>query len=56
MCYIRGSFKFFNRKSIISKIYMIIFLNRYKINYDLLKKIYNYIYDNLNKYMFLYYK
>lgn len=56
MCYIRGSFNFFNRISIISKIYMIIFLNRYEINYDLLKKIYNYIYENLNKYMFLYYK
>lgn len=50
MCYIRGSLNFFNRKSTIIKIHMITSSNRHKTNYDLLKKIYNYIYDNSNKY------
>lgn len=45
MCYIRGSLNFFNRKSTISKIHMITSSNRHETNYDLLKKIYNYIYD-----------
>lgn len=56
MCYIRGSLHFFNRTSTISKIYMITSSNRHETNYDLLKKLYNYIYDNSNKYTLLYHK
>lgn len=56
MCYIRGSLNFFNRKSTVSKIHMITSSNRHEANYDLLKKIYNYIYDNSNKYTLLYHK
>lgn len=56
MCYIRGSLNFFNRTSTISKIHMITSSNRHETNYDLLKKIYYYIYDNSNKYTLLYHK
>lgn len=56
MCYIRGSLNIFNRTSTISKVQMITSSNRHETNYDLLKKIYYYIYDNSNKYTLLYHK